>query len=416
LVSQVKFEYNETVEEGAYLLTLLPHLKRILREHAYNDLVSEGGISKMLWLLSTRWKFKPGEISKFGKAGRIIVDCGVAASLQTVPWACYVKHAMDQVEFRYKGCSCVFTNSPSPEVVRDLLLSTWKSSDRIRLIFFSDDNVLSINGDIYNGDFATNDGTKFWEFQDLALRAQQCPDKIHSIILGQTRLPIRLISCDDRHTVLFRSLAGYLPSGRGDTTNMNNMAQMAGFIALVDSVAQSSHDIVKVYETVGHKISLESCARLCDMQFLKMSLVTDTDGLPQAVVNPGVVLRASGTCRGDLPGRGSLPDRARNFQHTLMTGLLSGIDNTLLGLLDPPGTLIPDLDLTEYSGFFHRPLPTRKVSVSDECLFERYNLTSFELDEMRSLFTDLNVGRNAWCSAFSKIYEKDYKLTCPVNK
>lgn len=289
------------------------------------------------------------------------------------------------------------------------------------MLFFSDDAVISFTIDgvktVYNVDFSSNDATKFWALRDLLLELQNCPPDISRAIRLQSRLPLRYVSLYQKtnrdEVVLAASRYGFLMSGSGDTTNTNNMTQVCCAFLHRDSNYRNELDVVLAYEQIGHKVTLERCELIEDMQFLKMSLVRHHDGWTCAL-NPGVILRASGCCKGDLPGRGSLSIRAAEFQTALIRGLTSYVNNeTLMSLSPNVGSA--SIDLSEYYGGVHViTADTRPPRVEDHDLFRRYRLTSLQIEELKYACTNTAVGINAWSPAAGIILQKDYGIAVPL--
>jgi len=406
----------------AYFLTLLPHAKRLLREHDYEELVKFGEQRKIGWLEVVIWKLKLDEIAKVGKWPRYIVNMGTKASLQTVPFGCSWKAHMDGKELRFPGGACVFLASPSPERVMEEVQKVWDSTEPFRLLYFSDDGLLSINtvdGEkmVFNVDFATNDLTKSLELILNALDCAQCPEDIRRAVIAQIFASIEIWDSEHRCKISLKALLAYLQSGIGITGNINNHAQCAAGkeLSMSHSSIRCAHDVVLMYERIGHKVSMERCLIIEDCQFLKMSPVV-SEGRYVMVLNPGVIFRASGQNRGDYLGSRDegVTVRVQRAQRGLMDGLLAGISNVGLSYLRPRGedagggweSYVPDS--------IRRISFTKKYPVKSEDLYRRYRLTGADIEELEEGMRGLGVGRTLYSPAAAKVLKKDYGLSVPL--
>lgn len=423
-----KMNFEAEMREEARTLTLLPHPKRVLRLDTEREIRYNHQISKKVWAKSVWWKPKRKEMAKPSseakpKYVRLIVDLGVAASLQTVPFATQVKKNMDGKLFRYEGCECLFLNSPSPTTITQEMLNCWGSRIPVKMLVFSDDAIIVVLIDgvyrKFNADISSNDSTKTEYFFKNFMDCTECPDEVRVAIIKQILAPIRIISTNRKYCILIRAKEMYLQSGIGITTPVNTHAWMCMFVAIVDFWYQGritcEMDLLKACEEVGHKITLEECYEVEDLQFLKMSLCLTSKGEYFAVLNLGVILRASGVCRDNLPGKGDMATRARNFQFSLMNGLLTGINFQPLRYLQPQGELV-DVDFDSVSGALRYTMSGEVVwnSYDSATFYNRYRLTPTEIEELEYHLKHTGLGETCYSPAASKILKKDYGLTVPL--
>lgn len=418
------------MREGAVELTIMPHPKRQLREDGWVFICLNGDVGRGCWVKSVNFKLKTDEVAKFGKYGRVVVDLGVTASLQGALWAEHVKKVLSQNAFRYRSCSCYFVGSPRPEDVTPYFDLLWEHGDVVCMICFSDDSCVSIFIDgvhyVFNVDISSCDASHTSAVFTTMFDAFLCPPEIREALTAQIMCPIRVYSVDERHKkdrdlVILKPTEYYLQSGITITTAINTFAQLFNFISIVDFINDSEAvDVAKLGECiicacrqVGYIVTVERCHIREETQFLKMSPMLDTNGVYRCVLNLGVVLRASGVCRGDLPGRGPLIPRAIDFQYSLMNGLLNCIDYPPIQKLKPNGGKLVPIDFSQYGSLYHTCVHDSRVwrSFTRGSFYTRYSLSEREIDELESYFENGCFGSVLYSSAVDKVLSKDYGLS-----
>lgn len=415
------------IVESARLLCLMEHKKRKLRVEAYNEMLISLDFYKDKWMRTSEWKVKRDEVAKNGKYPRIIVDLGVSASLQGALWAMVAKKFLDS-----SALNCTvngaplrikFIGSPRPAEITDELLRIWGAGYGVTALVFSDDACACIQSKdfrvVANLDFSSNDASKTERIWELMFDVLQCPTDVRTAMMAQVKSAFRVESSDGKNCAVFLPLETYLPSGITMTTILNTFSWYITFYHLAFSLRSihSADDVITCIEDLGHPCSISECEIIQDLQFLKMSPVVNTSGNYCCVLNPGVIYRASGVCRKDLPGSGSVYERSCNFQHSIMHGMLSGVSNPTLTSLDPGGKLITltddqlpgTLQMVDFSEVV-------KEEVDDHELFKRYRLADFELCELRTMSQNCGVGQVAYSEAVWKILTKDYDLGAPTRE
>ena len=173
----------------------------------------------------------------------------------------------------------------------------------------------------------------------------------------------------------------------------------------------------------GYKVSVDEVKKFEDFQFLKMSPARDAEGEYHALLNLGVVLRASGCCRGDIPSvtkkkNRSIIEDAATFQSLLMSGMMSSFSHTYLEKLAPRGIKRDSASLQEarkYSNALEMvDHKDEEVHIYDDAIYERYELDAFEINELHSCILESTFGTVAYSRAVDKILTKDYGLRVPL--
>jgi hypothetical protein len=423
------FLWETTMIEAAEWVKSQPHEKRAAREMAWLKINEQGTIGQPVWCKFTIWKMKLDEWAKPGKLPRNIANMSVENSLQGVVWCEDAKHHISGKPLKYQGNECLFLVDPSPESVTTALVDLWHSPKPVSMLIFSDDAVLKIQNEnvkrVYNIDFSSNDCCKGRELLMLMFTILNCPTEVRTALWTQMLNNVKLYDVTHYDIRLYLSvLEPYMPTGITATTLINTFSHFMTFIQLVhaliyilqvDDEDEIQYRIIKMGEEYGHKLTLDKCERIEHMQFLKQSLILGVDGNYHATLNLGVIIRATGVCRQDLPGRGPIAERAQDFQHTLMHGLLHGFEYPPLQKLQPPGKLIK----MKYEDAFGAARYTMKATTVNrferENFYKRYEtVTDADIYEFEEMCSQSGFGTVMYCQLINKVLQKDYGLQCPI--
>lgn len=415
-------KYQELLHSAEFLTTL-PHPKMKLRADTYKECEQNGTLGKDVWADSVEWKQKTDEIAKFLKYIRMIVDLGCAASLQGAVWTEWAKKLLASQSLIVGNCRYRFVNEPAPQNIADVIFELWNSEYDIDMIAFSDDAAIVVkenNRRVYAGnlDFRSNDMCKGDSIYKLFHEVLQTPEDVRIALDGQGMLPIRVKDCVDTNIVLLKPLSMYQQSGKTDTTVLNTFTWMVCFYIMTTRLKEmqtnTEKTIISCVEALGHSVTCEPCTRIQEIQFLKMSLAFDKNFMPRAMINLGVIIRASGVCRGDLPGRGDIATRAKDFQHTLMEGLLTGIGYKPLRKLQPDGNKVK-IKMANYTGAYDL-ISKEKINhdYTTAEFYARYNVTDAQIEEFEEMISQSRPGTTAYCELVDIVLNKDYGLNCPL--
>jgi len=404
------------------------HPKMRLRIQAYLELVESGEIAQDLWLKSVTYKFKKDEIAKPGKFGRMIGDLGVAASLQGFVLMELLKDAMEKEPIHINGGMIYFCKKPKQSVLTWVFSELIAPSGRFFFVLFSDDSCLSIrvNGKVhmFNLDISSCDASHgpelFKLFENLSSETN-IAEVLH-ILVEQCRLPIKVRDVNHKsRRVQLEYVHPRLYSGSTITTAINNLANI--LIAVAISEADFSNGNVGDIVTTaalrsGYVITSEKCETYHDLQFLKHSPVIDEEGNLRPLLNIGVLLRMSGTCRGDLPGRKteSLTDRAQLFQQGLLQGAYPRVSFPLIDNMkrQPSPTLSTrthdQVNSRIKKMFEHKVNADEFFSVDSVEMWQRYRLTEQQIFEVEEVFGNMTVRQHLSSQALGQILQIDYGL------
>jgi len=390
-----------------------PHPKKLQRENADRNL-NYYGYGEDHWV--TRHKkvmeafMKPDEWAKPGKFPRLVFNLGVEASLQGGFLLEIAKTRMCGEDIPFAGGHIRLVK----KVTYDEILYCFDQMINLRGRFFycifSDDACCSYfqngqthycNIDISGCDASHGEGI----FSFLANFFEPRAQEFFNPLLDQCQFPIVVRSVHDRYEKKTIQLRRHiLPSGSTLTTFLNNIGSLAIAIAFIENDFDP-----EASKLAGYIITIDRYTEWFRLQFLKHSPVLDVLGNLRALANLGIPFRASGICKGDLPGHGDLLTRARTFQAGLLHGIyprttIPIIEHMLHNAGGRPSTP-PNTD--EYLTFTRSPVFT----ITDQAWAQRYDITNAELADLHAQLRPMT-----WdvvcisCEASRKILKLDYGL------
>lgn len=391
-----------------------PHPKKSLREAAWKEVNETSQRVRTQWADRYTCKLKTNEWAKPGKYPRVIMDLTCPASLQGFRTSAFLKKAMAAEPLELHGGLIEFCSTPEPEALKAVFEKLLAPPGRFYFVYFSDDSCFSIrhNGrvHIFNVDISSCDASHGEQlFKALE---EVTPSVAHADIadvVAQCRMPFsirsqsfpkRKIKLVPKHTTLY--------SGVTVTTVANNLGNI--FIAIALSEFEFGEDVsmgvTQAAQRAGYIVTCETCSQPEDIQFLKHSPALTTDLYYYPLLNLGVLFRLSGVCKGDLPGRGDIALRARDFQASLVQGAYPRSHFPLVDQLRGPGTPchdIPDLKFKVVDA-------GRIVHFTSDAVYKRYRLTPLQIIET-DFFGSLGFRDVYTCTGIDAILQLDYGLS-----
>lgn len=433
--------YQEAVESAFQAYTsrldllaeavLEPHPKRKLRIQAYEELTRDGSLAAPnhgCYRLTA--KLKRFEYAKKGKNGRITADYGVAASLVSFMLFKIIKQMQASTPFVYNDNEARHILSASPTDLSNAYNFIYDySTTCTRMVYFSDDSVLRArfaDGVIryYNMDISSCDRSHTPSVINLLYSL--VPVRLHPELretIKQLSFPFDVFNVNNRREKIRYKLGRpFMFSGWTGTTALNNVGSLLIFLAACDTLqtAITLDELVAGIRTrSGYDVTLDEHRTYADYQFLKHSPEYGQDGNVYQVLNFGTVLRASGVCRGDLPGSGDTEARARSFQSALMSGLQSGYDNPVISALRSSCSGAPALgtqalqSLKDQHSHWETPHKIR-VKLTTTAFQLRYDATTDEIAELVHSIK-INVFNCSYSSSLvDRIMRRDYEYDPPA--
>jgi hypothetical protein len=402
-----------------------PHDKKALRIQAFNDLFDSGELFDRyhVWLRGSRviWKLKRDEYAKPGKKPRMIVDLGVSASLRGFRLLEVLKRSMSSDVLEFNGGEFYFCKSPDPTTLQWVFERLINPPKRFFYVYFSDDSCFSVRDNglvkMFNLDISSCDASHGPEI--FKLLTMMVPERLRgemTLLVKQCMADLVVTSSDDcMEKVILQPLVPKLYSGSTITTFINNLANLLIGYELSLLSTYTPQLMENAASRAGYLIT--GCTPLNkpqELQFLKHSPVIDTTGKWQPLLNIGVMLRASGSCRGDLPGRGDWRVRAKAFQSALLRGCYPHATFTLLENMKSSSATSLVFDQSVLGHDFDYKIgyaPYHTFSVSSDELYKRYSLTPFQIHTVDNIFGNMQVGEYLHDSSLSIILNLDYGLS-----
>lgn len=415
-------EYIHNVEEGA-LHYADTHPKKQLRVQAWGELGEAGllGSDTDLWFKTAWWKLKTDEIAKPGKKPRMIVDLGVSASLRGFRLCEYLKIAVACEPLYMYGGKFEFCKSPNPHILQRIFEELYNPPGRFYFVYFSDDACFSVRhrGKVYwhNFDIKSCDASHGPGL--FALLRAVVPKRLvgdMDMLIQQLRAPLRVkdLTPFSKRVVILKPKGPRMYSGSTLTTVGNGIGSLLYGMAVAQDIDDSRPlDFEASAAKAGYDITgCEPLEKFEDVQFLKHSPVRDSTGAWKPLLNLGVILRASGVCRGDCPGRGDLTLRAKKFQSGLLLGAYPYAHFDLLTVMKRAVDVGSYFESDEFSSKVDRDDTYPPYFAHNDDVFRRYRLTYSEYSELIDLFARAQPGDALASPAISKILYADYGLQC----
>lgn len=358
---------------------------------------------------------KPLEWAKPGKMPRAVNDFGMKASIRAgwLPEA--IKSAMSACPYKVGAGCCWFVKSPDVAV----LTSLFRAMDGGDVFaYHSDDASVSLrcvdgmfyaNLDISSCD--TSQGPAVFESMYLL-----CPEEylhVMRLLVSQCQEPCQLGYGPGK--LLFRPIRYFEYSGSLLTTLLNCVATFnIGRQIMERWTGGSRADAEKlVRETIsscGWSCTLETEPRIEGIQFLKTSPCRTIHGDIGMVVNLGVVLRALGQKSGEIPGHGDVKSRAREFNASLVAGMVHSGNHSLLRLLEAKFPRHWGTKAVYNSELHRRLIGGSRVVLDDMSVCRRYDITMAQYQDLLDAIEYAGFGDVICTSASSIIIMRDYGL------
>lgn len=336
-------------------------------------------------------------------------------SLRCADYVEKLKECTSLRPFTVGGVEIRFVKSPDVTALQRIFSEMENSSV---LVYHSDDLAGSLrcsDGMLwFNGDIAGCDSSQSkFVFENIR---RQFPTRLQETVarlLEQCQLPIRL--GHGPGSLLYKPQDYFEYSGSTLTTILNNTASRCIAMRLVEAwdptstIELNKHRLTEAVGRCGWSVTMEWCRQLEGIQFLKHSPHYTIFGEVDAVLNAGVILRAMGRCRYDLPGSGCLERRATSFMRNWVAGLQHAGDTDLLRTLRakfPGGD--PDHQeswLTAHMEASHERRPIHPTS-----LCGRYGISEASWQELVRCVREARIGDVIRCPAANRILHVDYGL------
>lgn len=403
------------------------HPKQRLRLQAYTDIYNNSLFNLKGLIKKVTAKVKRDEWAKEGKLPRVINDLTTIGSLMGPHLAEFLKDAMASFSDKIGTLETKFVKSPdlaSLTEVFEKLINVGESY----FCYFSDDSCFAT--DCTDGRFIANvdisscdasHGERIFEFLRELVADLPFASEIMDGLIHQLTLPLHIKNSDNSLAGILRATSPTLYTGSGLTTITNNVANFLIAMSISKhlgdkhrSKAEMREYIVNRAKAIGYIVTCDVCERNSDIQFLKHS--PDLSGRP--CLNVGVILRSFGLCRGDLPGRGDIVARARKYCASLVKCYTASGKHEITDILAekfPRTEEVFDTFARKHLSYHLENKPDRIDYHSYGHVQDRYRLDPDEFKDFLRLIETQDFNTVIYHSCISKILEKDYGLSCPMD-
>lgn len=399
------------------------HPKRALRMQALASLRDAGKIDDATYMRSVDYKCKTGELLPNKKYLRAIGDMTTPGSIKCAYLMDAVKNAFKQ-PYTVNNIDSEFVKTPQLGKLRSVFGKLNSPPKDGYFAYFSDDSVGSyrcIDGIFrFNMDISAADGSNFDPVFQLLQYCMDVDTRFSKDVDGVFKqlLAIAVVRNPEnrKQKVKLRPTGKVLYSGSSLTTCVNNCANQLICLRFASRYAnttltksQVSAALVSAARDVGYLVKIEECVELSDIQFLKYSPHINCDGVIDAVLNLGVLLRSFGTFLGDFPGSNKIPFAVRVEQH--LTQVVRGRTQSgnhcineafnkrfaFSGGKEVVKTYFEEIVTGEQLGY-----------VDSHSLASRYGVRSIWVEELAHLIETCSVGQMICHPILEHIFSKDY--------
>lgn len=413
LCQHIEEKYDNLVDSVVRLVRE-PHPKRKLRIAAFRELLETNNISSEVWFREVLGNVKGEEWAKPMKYPRLVNDLTTAASLLGASATHIMKDCMAAKPLWHNGGVAIFVSSPNHAVLTSVFDLLINASHPV-FIYFSDDACFAttINGKrlMCNLDISTCDGSHTNSlFQTLTMVTRGKLRQLMRRLIQQCKQPLKLKTRKGRHTAKYRPREPVLYSGSTLTTLVNNMANLCIFISVMETRIGDVGDIVSAAARAGYNVTCDVCHCPEKLQFLKHSPCS-FNGHYRPVLNAGVILRLSGVCKRDLPGRKkeSMMLRANRFQRSLMNCFKNSPRHPLIDALTPTDSTEVIHDFKSGHYILDHTVSDIVFDVPIEHFSRRYDITVHDYEELCN-YSRFGFGYFIRCRASHAMLKLDYGL------
>jgi hypothetical protein len=409
-------DYESNVVENA----LMPHVKRMIRVQALNELRDLGLVlSPDEYVLKAKAKLKKLEWAKNGKYPRQVIDLTTRGSLVAGYLVNEMKSAMAVEPMVLNNGECEFVASPDHNTLRSTFEKLLNPGKQLYFCYFSDDSCVSIRcvDGIFkcNMDISSCDGSNgpaIMKLLEMVCPRQGAYKSSIQHALKQLKHKLTISSPHDKKKKVKLTPLTYIQySGSVLTTILNNLSNTKIFTKIAQRLhpgmrmADCEQMIIDSAEDAGFKVTVQVCARKQLLQFLKHSPMDDIYGNLQPVLNLGVLLRTKGVAKGDIPGRrrdGSLAHRLSKFHDSVMLGFEGcGLDD-FIHYTEPVSLVRHEVNITEMITNHH------KVRIPRHQFTMRYDVPECQFDELVKLFSIMRIGDCVRTEGTDMVFKLDY--------
>jgi len=402
-----------------------PHEKRAARINAFRNAYNEGmilhshscGVGRSCDHVDLSVKV---ETAKDGKIPRGVVDIGLNASLVVFRLALMLKEAVAATVFTLPGLEVHFIKTSSYADLKKGFDIMWKPTQRITMLVFSDDVAMVHVGDggeitYYDLDISSCDKSHTQHLFNMVRVMTPPPLRADlELAMEQLRQPLRVRNPTDRREYFeLIPLWETLYSGSVLTTIVNVVAGFACGVSYSRLTTINAATLHRASNQAGYDMTITPHKKFQKVQFLKHSPALDTSNQWQPALNMGVLLRASGHVKGDLPGIGPIRERAL-AQHAAQ--LSCSYPNSHFPLITEArrrhAVTTEAAMKVALKQAKSDPVGWPRLTFTDQAILERYDLTLEQAHGVQLFFNHASYQHVVATPDLDAILHQDYGMRC----
>lgn len=216
--------------------------------------------------------------------------------------------------------------------------------------------------------------------------------------------------------VIFNVPLPILFSGTTLTTLVNTMAHMLAYIQLSALLIgnlkpDNTVEIMEAGAYAGYLFTVTRNTVREKATLLKTFQTVDDNGVMKIAIALGVIFRTIGCCRGDLPGKNTIPlhIRAGMYNAGLITAFMHAGDTSVLRCMTEKWCAFKPAKVHR-SDQRYQSWTESGNSITDVALMRRYDVADYEIAEFVSLYEDCQPGELTRCQLTAQVMKIDYEL------
>jgi len=410
-------ELAEILREG---WTEKVHPKRLLRQHVEEEYYHTMPYHES-HAYAVEYKVKKGETLKNNGKLRGIADLGPHACAISGYYVDIVKDAMEK-PYYYKGCEILYVSCPKNELLKEVFRKLFSPSGKMFFVLFSDDSCLAVRTttDVFwaDMDISSCDGSQYTPVFNVLKESMAHPlynkdiDKTFKQLKSKLRL--RSVGSKPSCTATIKlSDPDDIPLLSGSTLTVitNNTSNVGIAMRIADKLDELPDFnrvegiVLESASEMGYIVKCKPVANFEELTFLKHSSTLDFE----LFLGLGVLLRSFGTFCGDLPGRGSIEERARAFNSDVVKSFVHAGDHIITRAFNSHkilSTLKSNKNRNYAERILEKGYSTDAITTTSLC--KRYGCGEQELVELARSIEQAKVGHVINLPVVDVIMRMDY--------
>jgi hypothetical protein len=416
---------NQDASELRNIWCEQPHPKQMLRLRTRKQMHSDFRVSDHFVDKDVlHYKAKTFELLQENKYLRAVADLYAPACTRAGYIVDYVKSAFERPIILGTRLYAQFVKAPDLEELKNVFDSIINPSYDVTFFYFSDDAIIAvkcIDGIMRSdSDISKSDGSQYDRVFETLRTVMLVDDRFVqdiNVSFNQLKLPFIVRNPEKYGEYAIITPDGYvLYSGSVWTTTVNNWANLCivweyttRWYSPLHTMEQAAEAYQSAAEYIGYVVKIKVAKEVEALSFLKhFPAFNGTTYVPALCL--GVICRALGKTKGDLPGSSkvSIMRRVREFNAQFVESLKHAGDHVLIDSLQHL-TKGARVNLkTDHKRYSTGEYTYGRLSTDSLC--RRYELETFDLEDLCLLLSAATEGTLIRCRASDAIMDLDYGM------